>query len=123
MRPTCTITLHAPHTAHRSALWSMPGSSARFDHQAAWHRFQDVLHADLDPANTSAISEGLHLAAAGTLDLVQRCYAGIQIGDDVLWLAPCLPPELEELQLPVRYRGHWLDLRLTQRALEVSVRE
>ena len=44
---------------------------------------------------------------AGTVDLVQRCYTGLETRDGVLRLNPNLPDELDGLDFDVRYRGHW----------------
>ena len=57
---------------------------------------------------------------AGTVDLLQRCFTGIELRGDVLWLRPRLPKALRRLRLSVRYRGHSLDLELTGDAVEVS---
>lgn len=51
---------------------------------------------------------------AGTVDLVQRCYIGIEMCDEVLWLNPCLPEDLQGLSLKIRYRSHWLSLDVTR---------
>ena len=56
---------------------------------------------------------------AGTVDVVQRCYPGIKMHDEVLWLNPCLPYELKQIRLRLRYRGHWLRLYLTHETLTV----
>ena len=69
-------------------------------------------------------AEGVHLGAmAGTVDLVQRVTTGIEVTGDVLRLNPQLPPELERLDMRIRYRGHSLDLRLTRDTLTVRGRE
>ncbi|MFE2870964.1 glycosyl hydrolase family 65 protein [Embleya sp. NPDC059259] len=44
---------------------------------------------------------------AGTVDLLQRCYIGLDTRGDVLWLDPCLPARLSRLEVELRYRGHW----------------
>jgi trehalose/maltose hydrolase-like predicted phosphorylase len=45
------------------------------------------------PGGTTA--EGIHLGAmAGTIDLIQRCYTGIEIRDQHLWINPALPGEM-----------------------------
>ncbi len=59
---------------------------------------------------------------AGTVDIAQRCYAGIDTHDGVLWLNPRLPHEISCIELPVRYRGHWLDLLITHERISVSFR-
>jgi trehalose/maltose hydrolase-like predicted phosphorylase len=39
------------------------------------------------------------------VDVLQRCYTGIELRGDVLWLEPRLPRPLRRLRLFVRYRG------------------
>ena len=47
---------------------------------------------------------------AGTVDLIQRGYTGIEFHDDTLWLSPCLPQELQGLHLKILHRDRWLHL-------------
>jgi alpha,alpha-trehalase len=47
---------------------------------------------------------------AGTVDLAQRCYTGIDPRGDTLWFDPALPDELECIEMFILYRGMWLDL-------------
>jgi trehalose/maltose hydrolase-like predicted phosphorylase len=42
---------------------------------------------------------------SGTLDLVQRSYAGTQIRDGVLYFDPRLPPQLGGLSFAMQFRG------------------
>ena len=58
---------------------------------------------------------------AGTVDLVQRCYSGVEARDDVLWLDPALPDELHTLRSQVHYRGHRVELVIARDRLEVAV--
>jgi trehalose/maltose hydrolase-like predicted phosphorylase len=57
---------------------------------------------------------------AGTVDVLQRCYTGIELRDDVLRLNPRLPKALARLRLFVRYRGHSLEVELTADAIRVA---
>jgi alpha,alpha-trehalase len=57
---------------------------------------------------------------AGTVDLVQRGYTGIETRGDVLRLNPCLPRELKRLKMRLRYRGQSLELEVTSRRLSVT---
>ena len=59
-------------------------------------------------------AEGIHLGAmAGTVDLIQRCYTGLETRGDELVLNPLLPTELESLRFTLRYRGHNIELAFT----------
>jgi trehalose/maltose hydrolase-like predicted phosphorylase len=65
-------------------------------------------------------AEGIHLGAmAGTVDVVQRCFTGIEMRGDVLWLNPSLPDTLNLLKCRLRYRGHWLCLEFRRERVTV----
>lgn len=66
--------------------------------------------------------EGLG-AMAGTVDLPGRVSTGIEVSGDVLRFNPELPPDMERLDMRIRYRGHSLDLRLTRDTLTVRGRD
>jgi trehalose/maltose hydrolase-like predicted phosphorylase len=69
-------------------------------------------------------AEGIHLGAmAGTVDLVQRVSTGIEATGDVLRFNPRLPDEIVRLDMPVSYRGHSLDIRLTRETLTIRGRD
>jgi trehalose/maltose hydrolase-like predicted phosphorylase len=97
---------------------------ARSDRPRSWRFFTEALASDLHDVQGGTTAEGIHLGAmAGTVDLAQRCYTGLETREDVLWLNPSLPEELDGLGFDVRYRGHWgINLHLTpQQLLRVSL--
>jgi trehalose/maltose hydrolase-like predicted phosphorylase len=72
------------------------------------------LKSDLADAQGGRTLEGIHLGAmAGTVDLLQRGYSGLEPRGDVLWFNPALPEELQVLEFEVHYRGHRLAVRIT----------
>jgi len=84
---------------------------ARADRARSWELLYEALESDIGDIQGGTTQEGIHLGAmAGTVDLVQRGQTGLQIRGDLLHLDPCLPEELQGLQLRIRYRGHWLEL-------------
>ena len=89
---------------------------ARSDRPRSWRFFTEALASDIHDVQGGTTAEGIHLGAmAGTVDLVQRCYTGLETREDVLWLNPSLPEELDGLDFDVRYRGHWgINLHLTR---------
>jgi trehalose/maltose hydrolase-like predicted phosphorylase len=96
---------------------------SRSDRARSWRLFQEALASDLDDIQGGTTREGIHLGAmAGTIDLVQRCYTGIEARDGVLWLNPRLPDELPSLELSVRYHQHRLDIEVSKEHLQVSSR-
>lgn len=97
---------------------------ARSDRARSIGYYAEALQSDVSDIQQGTTAEGVHLGAmAGTVDLVQRVATGIEVTGDVLRLNPQLPPELERLDMRIRYRGHSLDLRLTRDVLTVRGRE
>ena len=117
-----TATYYAARSSHGSTLGRVVYSwvLARSDRPRSMTFFAEALQSDVTDIQQGTTSEGVHLGAmAGTVDLVQRVSTGIEIKEDVLWLNPELPPEMECLDLRIRYRGHSIDLQLTRDALTV----
>jgi alpha,alpha-trehalase len=108
-----TIDYYLARTSHGSTLsrvvhaWVL----ARSDRSRSWDFFLEALESDISDVQGGTTSEGIHLGAmAGTLDLLQRCYTGLEVRGDALWLNPQLPTELERLEFSILYRGQLLDL-------------
>ena len=57
---------------------------------------------------------------AGTIDLLQRCFAGAEIHDDALWLNPHWPKQLGQVKFAMSYRGHVVTVTITDRSILVS---
>ena len=118
-----SIRYYSERMSHGSTLSRVVHSwvLARADRERAWDLFCQALESDVTDIQGGTTSEGIHLGAmAGTVDIVQRCYFGLEIRDDALWLNPCLPERLREIRLRLRYRGRWLRLRVTHDKLSVS---
>jgi alpha,alpha-trehalase len=119
------VAYYEARTTHGSTLSRVVNSwvLARSDRTGSWREFLEALESDVGDIQGGTTSEGIHLGAmAGTVDLVQRGYTGIEARGDVLWLNPRLPQELECLRLAVRYRGLTLDLEVRHDALAVHAR-
>jgi trehalose/maltose hydrolase-like predicted phosphorylase len=119
------VDYYIKRTSHGSTLSGVVNAwvLARSDRPGSWRFFTEALASDLHDVQGGTTAEGIHLGAmAGTVDLAQRCYTGLETRQDVLWLDPSLPEELGGLDFDVRYRGHWgINLHLTPRLLRVSV--
>ncbi len=120
------IEYYLARTSHGSTLskvvhgWVL----VRADRERSWKLFSEALESDLLDIQGGTTPEGVHLGAmAGTVDLVQRGYTGIETRDEVLWLDPRLPEELIELRLRIRYRRHWgLEIEVRQDRVRLSAR-
>ncbi len=94
---------------------------ARSHRKRSWKSFKTALMSDFKDIQGGTTHEGIHLGAmAGTLDLLQRCYSGLEIRDDVLWLNPKLPDDIKSLSFHVRYRSHWIKLDIDHKKIKVG---
>jgi trehalose/maltose hydrolase-like predicted phosphorylase len=117
------IHYYLDRTSHGSTLSRVVHSwvLGRSDRERAWKLFEEALHSDIEDIQGGTTPEGIHLGAmAGTVDLIQRMYTGLEMREEVLWFNPVLPQELTNIHLPLRYRGHWLSIRLNHETLTVS---
>jgi len=105
-----TIEYYLRRTSHGSTLSRVVHSwvLARSDRRRAWHHFLAALDADVHDTQGGTTAEGIHLGAmAGTVDLLQRGFTGLETRADELWIDPCLPEDLTELRFRLRYRGSY----------------
>ena len=119
------IEYYAQRTSHGSTLSNIVHAaiSARYDRDRSWQMFCQALESDVSDIQGGTTKEGIHLGAmAGTVDLVQRGYMGVEIREGVLFFDPLLPQKLDGLSFNMRYRGMWLDVRLTDDKLYISPR-
>ena len=119
-----TIDYYFQRTSHGSTLsrvvhaWVL----ARIDPQRSWQLFLEALESDINDIQGGTTAEGIHAGVmAGTIDLVQRCYMGMETRDDTVWFRPCLPESLSSgLAFRFQYRGNWFSVRATQHTLHVT---
>jgi beta-phosphoglucomutase family hydrolase len=111
-----TIDYYLRRTSHGSTLsaivhaWVLARSSRR----ESWPLFTEALHSDIGDIQDGTTPEGIHLGAmAGTLDLLQRCYTGLELRGNELRFNPVLPKELKQLSFRIRYHGHSLCVDVT----------
>ncbi|MFI6985974.1 glycoside hydrolase family 65 protein [Embleya sp. NPDC050154] len=121
-----SIAYYRARTVHGSTLSSVVHAwvLARTDRRRSWLFFRDALGGDVLDVQGGTTAEGIHLGAmAGTVDVLQRCYTGLDTRGDVLWLDPRLPTRLARLEVELRYRGHWgVVVTITRREVTVSLR-
>ena len=115
---------YEPRTAHGSSLSRVVHAwvAARRDREASWDFFVGGLHSDVAGIRGGTTAEGIHLGAmAGTIDLLQRCYTGLELREDVLFFNPVIPTELGSIEFDIRYRGYLLHLDFTTALAHVHV--
>jgi len=113
-----TIDYYLSRTSDGSTLSAIVHSwvLARANRHHAMRYFAQVLVSDVVDIQGGTTSEGIHLAAmAGSVDLLQRCFTGLETRDDRLVLGPHWPEELGAIEFPFVYCGHRLHLRISGR--------
>ncbi|MGH3561679.1 MAG: glycoside hydrolase family 65 protein [Mycobacterium sp.] len=94
---------------------------ARGNRDEAREYFRQVLDSDVADIQGGTTSEGIHLAAmAGSIDLLQRCFTGLEVFAGRLVLDPIWPKVLGVLEFPISYRGHRLYLQVQGRGVQIS---
>ncbi len=105
-----------------NALSKQSIETGSFPH--SWNLLEEALGTDFFDIQGGTTATGVHIGAmVGTVDIVQRCYTGIVIKNDVLWLNPCLPEELTRLSFHLHYRQQVLQFEITQETAKVSTGE
>src|SRR4029078_10849701 len=95
-----TVAYYDRRTSHGSTLSFVThaGVLAAIDPESSWERFLVALRSDAEDIQGGTTKEGIHMGdMAGTLDLMQRSYAGTYISDDVLCFDPRLAHPLASL--------------------------
>ena len=116
------IAYYLQRTSHGSTLSAVVDAwvLARSDRVHSWCHFKEALRCDLDDKG-GMTAEGVHLGAmAGSVDLLQRCYSGLELRDGELWFNPSLPAELLQLSFRLRYRRHSLQVDIAEGVLTVA---
>lgn len=118
------INYYMERTSHGSTLSRLVHSwvLARADRRRSMKLFRQALESDVSDIQGGTTEEGIHLGAmAGTIDLLQRGFSGMEPGPDgVLRFKPNLPPEIENLDFSVYYRRRWLRVRLNNEEVEIT---
>lgn len=117
------IEYYEGRTSHGSTLSRLVHSwvYARSNREKSWRDFEKALVSDFKDVQGGTTPEGIHLGAmAGTIDMVQRCYTGLEIREGVLWLNPNLPPNLNSIEFRINFRGNWFLLKFNHKCITIS---
>ncbi|MGO9104161.1 MAG: trehalose-phosphatase [Mycobacterium sp.] len=117
------VDYYIARTSHGSTLSGLVHAwvLARASRDHAMEMFQWVLKSDVADIQGGTTCEGVHLAAmAGSVDLVQRCFTGMETRRNRIILNPDWPKMLGMLAFPFHYRGLHLHLRVSGKGAFVS---
>jgi trehalose/maltose hydrolase-like predicted phosphorylase len=120
------IEYYRERTSHGSTLSRFVFSwiLAKYDKTRSWENFEALLVSDFEDIQGGTTAEGIHLGAmAGSLDLVQRCFSGIEVRENVLWINPSLPENIKQMKFRIIYRRHWIALKFSNKKVVISFEE
>jgi trehalose/maltose hydrolase-like predicted phosphorylase len=103
-----TIDYYDKRTSHGSTLSFIAhaGVLAAIDPESSMERFLVALESDVEDVQGGTTKEGIHMGVmSGTLDLIQRGYAGSSIRDGVLSFDPRLGERPDGLAFAMQFRG------------------
>ena len=121
--PRRNIAYYDQRTSHGSTLSfvTFAGVLAAHDPKSSWERFLVALESDIGDVQGGTTQEGIHMGVmSGTLDLVQRGYAGTRIRDGVLYFEPRLPERLERLRFAMQFEGTSIQVTFADGRLQLA---
>jgi trehalose/maltose hydrolase-like predicted phosphorylase len=111
-------------TTHGSTLSVVThaGVLAALDPESSWDRFVVALESDVGDVQGGTTQEGIHMGVmSGTLDVLQRCYAGTHMRDGLLRFDPRLPDRLGALAFSMQFQGTPMHVTIGDGRLTVAV--
>ena len=87
----------------------------------AWDWFLEAMRSDLMDSQGGTTIEGIHCGVmVGTLDVINRYFAGINLSGPTPTIDPHLPAHWKKLAFRFVHRGCWYDLSFAERKLTIK---
>jgi trehalose/maltose hydrolase-like predicted phosphorylase len=118
-----TIEYYLGRTSHGSTLSALVHAwvLARAHRDQSLDYFKLLLESDVADVQGGTTAEGIHLAAmAGSVDLLQRCFTGLETRGGVLRFNPQWPEQLGTFSCRLNFRGNDIIVRISSTLLRVS---
>jgi alpha,alpha-trehalase len=118
-----TIEYYLSRTSHGSTLSALVHAwvLARAHRDQSLEYFKLLLESDVADVQGGTTAEGIHLAAmAGSVDLLQRCFTGLETRGGVLRFNPQWPEKLGTFTCRLRFRQHDIIVRISSDRLRIS---
>lgn len=119
-----TVEYYRERSSHGSTLSSVVHSwvEARGDRARSWSFLVQALECDLADSQGGTTHTGVHLGAmAGSIDMVTRCYTGLELRNGMLWLHPVIPPEISRIDFTVYFQQQLVRVAVDSAMLRLSV--
>jgi trehalose/maltose hydrolase-like predicted phosphorylase len=118
-----TIQYYLRRTSHGSTLSALVHAwvLARAHRDQSVEYFRLLLESDVADVQGGTTAEGIHLAAmAGSVDVLQRCFTGLETRGGVLRFNPQWPEKLGTFTCRLRFRQSDLIVRISSTLLRLS---
>jgi trehalose/maltose hydrolase-like predicted phosphorylase len=118
------VEYYEARTSHGSTLSNLVHAAvtASYAPDEAWRKYLAALESDVADIQGGTTKEGIHLGVmAGTVDLLQRGFLGLDVTGDTLTFDPVLPARLAGLTLTLCFRGRPLDVAVSEGQLTLGV--
>ena len=118
------VEYYEARTSHGSTLSNLVHAAvtAGYAPNEAWRKYLDALESDVADIQGGTTREGIHLGVmAGTVDLLQRGFLGLDVAVDSLNFDPVLPGRLAGLAYTLCFRGRSLDVAVSEEQLTLGV--
>lgn len=89
-----------------------------------WEWFKQAMQSDIYDTQGGTTEEGIHTGVmAGSLDIIFKSFAGINIFKDHLHIQPFLPKHWQRLQFRMCYKGNVINFDITQNEIAIKLAE
>ncbi|MFH1460055.1 MAG: glycosyl hydrolase family 65 protein [Candidatus Omnitrophota bacterium] len=91
--------------------------------KAFWTWFSEVLQSDIYDTQGGTTPEGIHAGVmGGSIDIVIRSFAGIQITDQGIFVTPRLPHKWHKIKMQLNYQKQCICFELQKTKIQVSLK-
>jgi trehalose/maltose hydrolase-like predicted phosphorylase len=118
------VEYYEARTSHGSTLSNLVHAAvtAGYAPDEAWRKYLAALESDVSDIQGGTTKEGIHLGVmAGTVDLLQRGFLGLDVTGDTLTFDPVLPARIAGLTYTLFFRGRSLDVTVSEGRLTLGV--
>ncbi|MBW2558275.1 MAG: beta-phosphoglucomutase family hydrolase [Deltaproteobacteria bacterium] len=87
-----------------------------------WDRFIEAIKADIFDTQEGSTGQGIHCGMmAGTIGMISRCFAGIEVSGEALELNPHMPEHWNKLSFKIFFRDIWYHLEFTKKDVSIKI--
>jgi len=120
---TRTVDYYLERTSHGSTLSAVVHAwvLARSQREQALRFLERAFASDVHDVQGGTTPEGIHLGAmAGSVDLLFRCFTGLEVRAGSLYVNPVWPEELGVLEYDIVFRDHPVTLQVSGETIRVT---